>query len=116
MRTSRKTTTLRSAIGLGEDVGRQLAASRQRTDGAGAEPHADAPTMGPRKYVAYVTMRRVGADRAICPTRLWVGGRVGPVERGASIDELLLLHRAVAAINRWDRAAASVLAGQVLSV
>ena len=36
------------------------------------------------------------------------------VERGASIDDLL--DRAVAAINRGDRAAATVLAGQVLSV
>jgi class 3 adenylate cyclase len=39
---------------------------------------------------------------------------VSPVERGASIDDLL--DRAVAAINRGDRAAATVLAGQVLSV
>ena len=45
---------------------------------------------------------------------LRVGGRVGPVERGASIDELL--DRAVAAINRGDRAAATALAGQVLAV
>ena len=37
-----------------------------------------------------------------------------PWRRGASIDELL--DRAVAAINRGDRAAATVLAGQVLSV
>jgi hypothetical protein len=34
--------------------------------------------------------------------------------RGASVDELL--DRAVAAINRGDRAAATALAGQVLSV
>jgi class 3 adenylate cyclase len=39
---------------------------------------------------------------------------VGPVERGASIDELL--DRAVAAINSGDRAAARALAGQVLAV
>jgi class 3 adenylate cyclase len=39
---------------------------------------------------------------------------VGPVQRGASIDELL--DRAVAAINRGDRAAATALAGQVLAV
>jgi class 3 adenylate cyclase len=39
---------------------------------------------------------------------------VSAVERGASIDDLL--DRAVAAINRGDRAAATVLAGQVLSV
>ena len=39
---------------------------------------------------------------------------MSPGERGASIDELL--DRAVAAINRGDRAAATVLAGQVLSV
>ena len=39
---------------------------------------------------------------------------MGPVERGASIDELL--DRAVAAINRGDRAAATALAGQVLAV
>jgi class 3 adenylate cyclase len=38
---------------------------------------------------------------------------VGPVERGASIDELL--DRAVAAINRGDRVTATALAGQVLS-
>ena len=38
---------------------------------------------------------------------------MGAVERGASIDELL--DRAVAAINRGDRAAATALAGQVLS-
>jgi hypothetical protein len=43
-----------------------------------------------------------------------VGGRVGPVQRGTSIDELL--DRAVAAINRGDRAAATALAGQVLAV
>src|SRR6476646_10074627 len=46
--------------------------------------------------------------------RSGVGGRVSPVERGASIDELL--DRAVAAINRGDRAAATALAGQVLAV
>ena len=46
--------------------------------------------------------------------RLRIGGRVSPVERGASIDELL--DRAVAAINRGDRAAATALAGQVLAV
>lgn len=39
---------------------------------------------------------------------------MGPVERGASIDELL--DRAVAAINRGDRVSASALAGQVLAV
>ena len=39
---------------------------------------------------------------------------MGPVERGASIDELL--DRAVAAINRGDRVAATALAGQVLAV
>jgi class 3 adenylate cyclase len=39
---------------------------------------------------------------------------VSPVERRASIDELL--DRAVAAINRGDRAAATALAGQVLAV
>ena len=39
---------------------------------------------------------------------------MSPVERGASIDELL--DRAVAAINRGDRAAATALAGQVLAV
>ena len=39
---------------------------------------------------------------------------MGPVERGASIDELL--DRAVAAINRGDRAAATALVGQVLAV
>jgi hypothetical protein len=43
---------------------------------------------------------------------------VGPgdagAERGASIDELL--DRAVAAINRGDRVAATVLAEQVLAV
>ena len=37
-----------------------------------------------------------------------------PVERGASIDELL--DRAVAAINRGDRVSAAALAGQVLAV
>ena len=37
-----------------------------------------------------------------------------PVERGASIDELL--DRAVAAINRGDRVTATALAGQVLAV
>ncbi len=35
-------------------------------------------------------------------------------DRGASIDELL--DRAVAAINRGDRACATALAGQVLAV
>jgi hypothetical protein len=45
---------------------------------------------------------------------LGVGGRVGPVQRGASIDELL--DRAVAAINRGDRVTATALAGQVLAV
>ena len=39
---------------------------------------------------------------------------MGPVDRGASIDELL--DRAVLAINRGDRAAATALAGQVLAV
>ena len=39
---------------------------------------------------------------------------MGPVERGASIDDLL--DRAVAAINRGDRAIAITLAGQVLAV
>jgi class 3 adenylate cyclase/tetratricopeptide (TPR) repeat protein len=39
---------------------------------------------------------------------------VGPVGRDASIDELL--DRAVLAINRGDRAAATALAGQVLAV
>jgi class 3 adenylate cyclase len=39
---------------------------------------------------------------------------VGPVERGASIDDLL--DQAVAAINSGDRAAARALAGQVLAV
>jgi class 3 adenylate cyclase len=39
---------------------------------------------------------------------------VGPVDHGASIDELI--DRAVAAINRGDRAAASALADQVLAV
>jgi class 3 adenylate cyclase/tetratricopeptide (TPR) repeat protein len=39
---------------------------------------------------------------------------VSPVPRGVSVDELL--DRAVAAINRGDRAAATVLAGQVLAV
>jgi class 3 adenylate cyclase len=39
---------------------------------------------------------------------------VGPGERGASIDDLL--DRAVEAINRGDRAAATALAGQVLAV
>jgi hypothetical protein len=39
---------------------------------------------------------------------------VSPVERGASLDDLL--DRAVAAINRGDRAAASALADQVLAV
>ena len=39
---------------------------------------------------------------------------MGPVERGASIDELL--DRAVAAINRGDHAAATALVGQVLAV
>ena len=39
---------------------------------------------------------------------------MGPVERGESIDELL--DRAVAAINRGDRVAATALAGQVLAV
>jgi len=39
---------------------------------------------------------------------------VGPGEHGASIDELL--DRAVAAINRGDRTAATALAGQVLAV
>jgi class 3 adenylate cyclase len=39
---------------------------------------------------------------------------VGPGERGASIDELL--DRAVAAINRGDRAAAAALAERVLAV
>jgi hypothetical protein len=39
---------------------------------------------------------------------------VGPVQRGASIDELL--DRAVAAINRGDRVTATALAGQVLAV
>ena len=39
---------------------------------------------------------------------------MAPVERGASIDELL--DRAAAAINRGDRIAASALAGQVLAV
>jgi hypothetical protein len=39
---------------------------------------------------------------------------VGPVDRDGPIDELL--DRAVAAINRGDRAAASTLAGQVLAV
>ena len=38
---------------------------------------------------------------------------MGPVERGASIDELL--DRAVAAINRGDRVTATALAGQVLA-
>ena len=42
------------------------------------------------------------------------GGSLGPVDRGASIDELL--DRAVLAINRGDRAAATALAGQVLAV
>src|SRR6478752_6325128 len=45
--------------------------------------------------------------------RLRVGAAMGPVERGASIDELL--DRAVAAINRGDRVTATALAGQVLS-
>ena len=40
--------------------------------------------------------------------------RVGPGERGASIDDLV--DRAVEAINRGDRAAATALAGQVLAV
>ena len=39
---------------------------------------------------------------------------MSPVPRGVSVDELL--DRAVAAINRGDRAAATVLAGQVLAV
>ena len=39
---------------------------------------------------------------------------MGVVSRGASVDELL--DRAVAAINRGDRAAATALAGQVLAV
>jgi class 3 adenylate cyclase len=39
---------------------------------------------------------------------------VSPVQRRASVDELL--DRAVAAINRGDRAAATALAGQVLAV
>jgi len=38
---------------------------------------------------------------------------MGPVERGASIDELL--DRAVAAIDRGNRVTATALAGQVLS-
>ncbi len=38
----------------------------------------------------------------------------GPASGGTSIDELL--DRAVAAINRGDRAAATALAGQVLAV
>ena len=42
------------------------------------------------------------------------GNRDARPERGASIDELL--DRAVAAINRGDRAAATALAGQVLAV
>ena len=42
------------------------------------------------------------------------GNDDGRLERGASIDELL--DRAVAAINRGDRAAATALAGQVLAV
>ena len=39
---------------------------------------------------------------------------MSPVQRGASVDELL--DRAVAAINRGDRVAATALAGQVLAV
>jgi len=59
-------------------------------------------------------MARVGAGRAVCFGA--TGGRraCGPVERGASIDELL--DRAVAAINRGDRVTATALAGQVLAV
>jgi hypothetical protein len=38
---------------------------------------------------------------------------MGPVERGASIDELL--DRAVAAIDRSNRVTATALTGQVLS-
>jgi alkyl sulfatase BDS1-like metallo-beta-lactamase superfamily hydrolase len=38
---------------------------------------------------------------------------MGPVERGASIDEVL--DRAVAAIDRGNRVTATALAGQVLS-
>ena len=45
--------------------------------------------------------------------RYWGRRRVSPVPRGVSVDELL--DRAVAAINRGDRAAATVLAGQVLA-
>src|SRR5258705_12080736 len=47
------------------------------------------------------------------PLRSTRDGNARP-ERGASIDELL--DRAVAAINRGDRAAATALAGQVLAV
>src|ERR1700748_2438133 len=57
---------------------------------------------------------RLAAVGRYALARLRIGGRVSPVERGASIDDLL--DRAVAAINRGDRAAATVLAGQVLSV
>ena len=45
---------------------------------------------------------------------LGVGGRVGPVERGASIDDLL--DRAVAVIDRGDRVTLTALAGRVLAV
>ena len=55
-----------------------------------------------------------GAGRAVGFWPYWVGGRVGPGERGASIDDLL--DRAVEAINRGDRATATALAGQVLAV
>lgn len=46
--------------------------------------------------------------------QLGVGRRVGPVERGALIDDLL--DRAVAAINRGDRVTSTALAGRVLAI